>query len=412
MAHSGLPKYRHFKLRNIGFLEFKRRRYYLPGLYGSQESLAAYRAKLAEFLQPADLAPAETVDGSLPIAVLADRYLIWAATYYGPQQTAGCIRDALRPLLMAYGRGPVKEFGPKSLAAIRDGMVRGSLGDWRAKRPWSRTYVNRQVDRIRRMFRWGVSEEVVPVAVYEALRTLPSLRKGKTTARETKAVGPVPEATVNATVAVMPPTLAAMVRIQAVVGMRPANVCAMRLAEIDRTGDVWVYHPHQHKTAWRGQGLSIFLGPKAQEILEPFLNRDPERFLFSPAEAWEQRSLERRARRKTPVQPSQQHRRKGRTSRPLGDCYTVGSYRKAVLYAIKLANRKAATEAAERGDMPPSPIAEWHPNQLRHAVGTRIRASYGLEAAQVYLGHTRADVTQVYAERNLALAKRIASEIG
>jgi hypothetical protein len=35
-----------------------------------------------------------------------------------------------------------------------------------------------------------------------------------------------------------------------------------------------------------------------------------------------------------------------------------------------------------------------------------------LEAAQVLLGHSKADVTQVYAERNEALAADIAVKIG
>jgi predicted outer membrane protein len=35
-----------------------------------------------------------------------------------------------------------------------------------------------------------------------------------------------------------------------------------------------------------------------------------------------------------------------------------------------------------------------------------------VEAAQVALGHSRADVTQVYAERDLALARRVAAEAG
>ncbi len=54
----------------------------------------------------------------------------------------------------------------------------------------------------------------------------------------------------------------------------------------------------------------------------------------------------------------------------------------------------------------------WHPNQLRHAHGTAVRERYCLEGAQVALGHERADVTQVYAEKNLALADRIAAEMG
>jgi site-specific recombinase XerC len=35
-----------------------------------------------------------------------------------------------------------------------------------------------------------------------------------------------------------------------------------------------------------------------------------------------------------------------------------------------------------------------------------------LEAAQVLLGHARADVTQVYAERNEQLASEVAARIG
>ena len=54
----------------------------------------------------------------------------------------------------------------------------------------------------------------------------------------------------------------------------------------------------------------------------------------------------------------------------------------------------------------------WHPNQLRHTFATRVRKEHGLEAAQVLLGHSRADVTQVYAERNEELATVVAAKIG
>ncbi|WP_232068416.1 tyrosine-type recombinase/integrase [Gemmata obscuriglobus] len=54
----------------------------------------------------------------------------------------------------------------------------------------------------------------------------------------------------------------------------------------------------------------------------------------------------------------------------------------------------------------------WHPNQLRHSFATRVRKQHGLEAAQVMLGHARADVTQVYAERNEQLAASIAATVG
>jgi len=54
----------------------------------------------------------------------------------------------------------------------------------------------------------------------------------------------------------------------------------------------------------------------------------------------------------------------------------------------------------------------WHANQLRHTFGTETRRRFGLEAAQVTLGHAAADVTQVYAERDLSLAERVAAEVG
>ena len=57
-------------------------------------------------------------------------------------------------------------------------------------------------------------------------------------------------------------------------------------------------------------------------------------------------------------------------------------------------------------------VEPWHPNQLRHTFATTVRRQHGLEAAQVLLGHSRADVTQVYAERDLTLASTVAAKVG
>jgi hypothetical protein len=61
-----------------------------------------------------------------------------------------------------------------------------------ARCPWkqiiavgnSRSYINKTANRIRRMFKWGVAKELVPVQVHQALAALPGLKKGKTKARE------------------------------------------------------------------------------------------------------------------------------------------------------------------------------------------------------------------------------------
>jgi integrase len=54
----------------------------------------------------------------------------------------------------------------------------------------------------------------------------------------------------------------------------------------------------------------------------------------------------------------------------------------------------------------------WSPHQLRHSRATDIRRQYGLEAAQVTLGHSRMNVTEIYAEKNHELAVRVAREVG
>lgn len=57
-------------------------------------------------------------------------------------------------------------------------------------------------------------------------------------------------------------------------------------------------------------------------------------------------------------------------------------------------------------------MPEWTPNQLRHSCATEVREKFGLEVAQVALGHSRADVTQIYAEWNLSLAHKVVAAIG
>ncbi len=54
----------------------------------------------------------------------------------------------------------------------------------------------------------------------------------------------------------------------------------------------------------------------------------------------------------------------------------------------------------------------WHPNQIRHTFATAARRLFGLEGAQVARGHSKADTTQIYAERDNALSAKVASQIG
>ena len=67
-----------------------------------------------------------------------------------------------------------------------------------------------------------------------------------------------------------------------------------------------------------------------------------------------------------------------------------------------------AKSSANRAGVP-----RWRPHQLRHAVATRIRQEFGLEMAQLVLGHSSTEVTDaVYAERDMAKVIEVMRRIG
>ncbi len=201
--------------------------------------------------------------------------------------------------------------------------------------------------------------------------------------------------------------------------MRPGEVRIMRGCDLDTTEDVWLYRPSQHKTRHKGKERVVALGPRAREIVRSFLKLDTQAYLFSPRDVMEQRRRLLREKRKTPVQQSQQNRRKRNPRRRPGDCYEMTSYHHAIRKAIEAANTAQACDPCK----PLNPdercatckavaISHWHPHQLRHTHATEVRRQLGLEAAQVTLGHSQAAVTQIYAERDLTLAAKVAKQLG
>lgn len=88
--------------------------------------------------------------------------------------------------------------------------------------------------------------------------------------------------------------------------------------------------------------------------------------------------------------------------------YTKDSYGRAIRRAVERLNKRRTDEHGSEVALLPS----WSPNQLRHSAATEIRKKFGVEGAQVILGHASADVTQVYAERDQKLAAEIARTLG
>ena len=73
-----------------------------------------------------------------------------------------------------------------------------------------------------------------------------------------------------------------MIQLQHLCGARPQEVISIRPCEIITDGDVWLYQPRSHKTEHLDRSKVIMLGPKAQVVLRPWLERDPGVVLLRP----------------------------------------------------------------------------------------------------------------------------------
>jgi len=223
----------------------------------------------------------------------------------------------------------------------------------------------------------------------------------------------VPDPVVDATLSHLPEVVADMVRLQRLTGCRPAEVCIMRPMDLDTSAEVWLYRPESHKTEHFGRERVICIGPKGQDVLRPYLLRPAESYCFSPVDSERKRLVARHENRRVALSCGNRpgSNRKRRPKRRPGDCYTTNTYRRAIHRAVELVNRKRTKEARQAG-VEPSLLEKWGPNRLRHSAATDIRKHFGLEAAQVTLGHATADVSQIYAERDLTLAVKIMRKIG
>lgn len=373
-----IPRILHLKSKNLAYIIIDGRKHYL-GTYGSHQAevkrLQVWSDHIAGRDRPSRTAPIQSVT----IAVLVKKFLEDAKTTYVKNGRSTGTYERFEivvvPLLKHFGLTAAERFGPLALKKLRQIMVdSGRL---------ARKTINSRIDGIRQIFRWGVENELVEADTWKKLTAVVPLKPGKTDAIDYPPVPQVPLSDVIKTIQAAHPVLGDMIRVQLLAGMRPGEVRLMRPCDIDRSDDIWVYVPSEHKTEHKGKFRAIPIVPDAQSILAKYLDEScdsPEAYLFSPKVALQTLSRERRAKRKNKVQPSQQGRRKGRgPGMPIGDHYTKDSY----CIAVKRAARRAG-------------VADWSPNQLRHTRATDVESSVGMDAAQILLGHSSPEVTKIY----------------
>ena len=295
---------------------------------------------------------------------------------------------------------PVNSFSPKKLKVVRDQMVRsGKL---------CRKQINAHTTKIIRIFSWGVEEELVNPNVVLALREVKHLPPGEFGTFDHPERKYVDDDVVRRTLPYMSRTVATMVQIQRLTGMRPSELCEMTVGDIDRTRGtgLWYYVLPEHKTAADIGEKQIPLNGSAQKLLEPFLTgKKSDEAVFSHRVSAEEVKEILRAERQSTNPRLQKEQDKQRTENPrtkAKEFFDRNTYRKAIVAAIKRANKKLP---------PDQQIPHWFPYQIRHSTSTAIEIAEGLDKSQAVLGHKTPNTTRIYSKGQLAIAENVVRKL-
>lgn len=309
--------------------------------------------------------------GAFTLNELVDLWQHHAADYYrdrdgNPTRTDSKMLYALRILRELYGNRPVEALTHPDMLAFRDRMIADG---------YARSTINSNLSAVRVMFAWALDEAKISATCKAELSQVRPLKPFRSAARETEPVRAVPDDVIERTCAVLPESLADLVRIHRLAGMRPDEACRLRWDSIERCGDVWAFRPGHHKNEWRNQVRVVALGPRAQAILAKY--DGAAGFIFSPARAIAERAAKMREDRRSELREGEDSRREsarraaGMEPRKTGERWNVRAYARAISRACALHG-----------------IPHWSPNQLRHSCATAVRRALGIGACRAVLGHS------------------------
>jgi len=380
--------------------------YYL-GVYDSPESHAEYERLVAAWrrsptaLETSEIQKSRSGNQS-PCRTIADliaRWEIEADLRYDDRERKH-YRSVAQILLDAHGPKPAVDLGP---------LLVGETLERFAAAGWCRNYCNRQLNRLKLMVRWWQTKELIRPGTYHDVLTVETLRSGEYGVKDSEDVPPADEQAIADTLPCLNPIVRAIIDLLLLTGARPSEICGLRPCDLNRTGrvqmpkghsaklpaGVWAWKPGEHKTAGIGKHRVILFGPRAQAILQPFLDRPADQYLFRPVEGWEQGGKPRR-----------------RGSQKFRDHYRVDSVCQAVGYAILATNRKRLAAAMRDGKPTMELVPHWTPYQLRHNAASRLLEQFGEDVARAVLGHSSVDMTLRYAVNDVRTAARAMGEAG
>lgn len=382
------PSYRLHKSTGQAIVVLDGKTIYL-GLYDSPQSHIRYKRELAAWLSSSTHQPSlKEVSPSVaqPESALTVNDVLLAFTqhaqsYYSKEgREFEQFKPVLRLLRESHGCTPANCFGPKALKVIRKRMI---------EEDWSRKVINRRITRVRTMFKWAESEEMVPAGTTHSLATVSGLKRGEQGVRETSGVEPVFWDELAKVLPHCPSTIRTMLQLQYLAGMRSKEVRIMRWCDIDRSDpSCWFYRPAKHKNDWRdnGQQRVVPLGPKCIELLQPWVaKKSGDDYLFDPQDATNEMIAQR---------VTGKGRKREAVTHASSRCYSANTYAQAL--------NRACTRVG----------ICFRAYGLRHGRKMIIEREIGTEAARVVLGQKSIQSTQHYGKHDLARAAEVMKQVG
>lgn len=289
----------------------------------------------------------ELIDPNITITELVVAYMRFANTHYVKNgkvtDEVACLKSAVEPLVGMFGTHAASAFGPLMLKAVRQQMVDSGRK--------CRTTINPHTNRIRRIFQWGVENQLIPVETWLSLKAVAHLKVGKTAARENKRREACDVAVYEAVRAEVKPVIRDIMDLIWRSAAQPCELLNLTSRQIDRSSsEQWIARiPGKHPK-------EILFGPTCREILSQYLLADLDVPIF----------------------------RKKRS--------TVSN---------------AMKRACERLGLPSITVMN-----LRHSAGDIIRASKGIDAAQRMLGHRTRLCTDKFTRPSIEAAIDAAADLG
>jgi integrase len=218
---NSVPKYRRHKASGQAIVTLCGNDFYL-GPHGSKTSRDLYDRLTAEWLANGRRLPMDDQTSVSVEELLAAFWKHAQAYYVGPEgkptKELDAYRQAMKPLRALYAKSSVEDFGPLALKTIRKGFI---------NKGYARLHINHQIGRIKRIFKWGVENELVPPSVFQALQAVSGLKQGRSAAKETAPIKPVSEAIVEAVKPFVARQVWAMIQLQLLTAMRSGEVTAI-----------------------------------------------------------------------------------------------------------------------------------------------------------------------------------------